>query len=193
MWSLSTSRLFLRKKNGVSGDHLSLVERRTDKPSGSVLNIANSCNGRVSYLTCDVTSESSVAAAFKHIESSARFPLRGLVTLAGISGRALAIEYDIAAFRKILDVNVVGTFLCAQAAARLMHRSRAAGSIVMLASMSGTVVNQVSHALTIHRSDADGTRASTRSLTTHPSQRSCRWHATWRLSGATMELILLYA
>lgn len=85
--------------------------------------------------------------AFNRIETDSRFPLRGLVTLAGISGRSPATEYEIQAFRNIIDVNVVGTFLCAQAAARIMQRQNGSGSIVMLASVSGTNVNSVNIAL----------------------------------------------
>lgn len=84
-----------------------------------------------------------MAKTFNTAEQAARFPIKGLVTLAGISGRSPAAEYEVAAFRKIMEVNVTGTFLCAQAAARIMHRQLVGGSIVMFASMSGTNVNKV--------------------------------------------------
>lgn len=100
--------------------------------------------GQLHYVSCDVTGESSVADAFAEIESKARHPIRGLVTCAGISGRSAAVEYPVDKFRRIMDINVTGTFLCASAAARIMHRQMTPGSIVMLASMSGTNVNQVS-------------------------------------------------
>lgn len=84
-----------------------------------------------------------MTTAFEQAEPVCRYPLRGLVALAGISGRSSALEYNIDAFRKIMEVNVTGTFLCAQAAARMMRKNHVGGSIVLFASISGTVVNQV--------------------------------------------------
>ena len=91
-----------------------------------------------------MTSEESVKAAFASAEAASRYPIRGLVTLAGISGRCPALDYDIAAFRKIIEINVVGTFLCARTAASIMQRQQVPGSIVMIASISGSNVNKVS-------------------------------------------------
>lgn len=111
-------------------------------PLAPLLETANENNRQLTYATCDVTDDQSVTKAFATAESTARWPVRGLVACAGISGRAKAAEYPIASFRKIIDVNVTGTFLCAQAAARIMQRQSAAGSMVLLASMSGTNVNR---------------------------------------------------
>jgi NAD(P)-dependent dehydrogenase (short-subunit alcohol dehydrogenase family) len=90
-----------------------------------------------------VTNEQSVNAAFEAADADSRYPIRGLVTCAGISGRSSAIDYSVDEFRRIVDVNLTGTFLCARAAARIFHRQMVKGSIVMLASMSARVVNQV--------------------------------------------------
>jgi NAD(P)-dependent dehydrogenase (short-subunit alcohol dehydrogenase family) len=116
---------------------------KSDKCSESVQGTARDTGGHVSYISCNVMDERSVTETFAHIEQSARHPLRGLVTLAGISGRSPAVDYKISAFRQIIEVNVIGTFLCAQAAARIMQRQMVGGSIVMFASMSGTNVNKV--------------------------------------------------
>jgi NAD(P)-dependent dehydrogenase (short-subunit alcohol dehydrogenase family) len=61
-------------------------------------------------------------------------PLTGAVTSAGISGRTPTLETDPALFRRIMDVNVTGSFLVAQAAARRMAPG---GSIVLIASVFG--------------------------------------------------------
>lgn len=114
--------------------------------------IAKKLSSRLTYVTCDVTSEESVEAAFSKAEAASRFPIRGLVTLAGISGRCPALEYDIGAFRKIIEINVVGTFLCARTAASIMQRQQVPGSIVMIASISGSNVNRVSHERITNRS-----------------------------------------
>ena len=61
----------------------------------------------------------------------------------GISGVCDATSYPIGAFRKIIDVNIAGTFLTAQAVGREMHRENIPGSIVLIASMSGWISNKV--------------------------------------------------
>jgi NAD(P)-dependent dehydrogenase (short-subunit alcohol dehydrogenase family) len=76
-------------------------------------------------------------------------PLRGVVTAAGTSGESDAVEYLPEKFRKLLDINIMGTFLVVQAVARVMQRQKNGGSIVMIASMSGSVANKVSLAPSI--------------------------------------------
>ena len=55
-----------------------------------------------------------------------------------------ATSYPIDKFRKILDVNIAGTFLMAQAVGRELHNHRVSGSVVLIASMSGWNSNRVS-------------------------------------------------
>ncbi|KAK5162869.1 uncharacterized protein LTR77_011126 [Saxophila tyrrhenica] len=109
--------------------------------------VADSTGGQLRYVSCDVTNEDSVSRAFESAESGSRYPIRGLVTCAGISGRCPAVDYPVDKFRRIMDINVTGTFLCATAAARVMQRQMVSGSIVMLASMSATNVNQLARSL----------------------------------------------
>lgn len=73
-----------------------------------------------------------------------RFPFRGLVACAGISGDAPSIDFPINTARSIMDINVIGTLICAQAAAREIQRQGSAGSIVLIASMSAHGSNKVS-------------------------------------------------
>jgi NAD(P)-dependent dehydrogenase (short-subunit alcohol dehydrogenase family) len=76
------------------------------------------------------------------IRSNLRYPIRGLVTCAAISGESDACEYPVEIFRRILDVNIAGTFLIARAVANEMHRENVTGSVVLIASMSGHVSNK---------------------------------------------------
>ncbi len=55
---------------------------------------------------------------------------------AAIAQAAPALETSAEVFRKILDVNLVGSFLVAREAAKAMRR-RGAGAIVNIASTSG--------------------------------------------------------
>lgn len=83
----------------------------------------------------DVTDAEAVASWIAGLPA-----LRGLVCCAGISAATPTLDADPAAIRQILDVNVMGSFLPAQAAARAMIAGAAEGergSIVLVASVSG--------------------------------------------------------
>jgi NAD(P)-dependent dehydrogenase (short-subunit alcohol dehydrogenase family) len=86
-------------------------------------------------LALDVAAPSSVTGAFAEIEL-----LWGgvdiLVNSAGIAGVHPFLDYPLADWRRVLDVNVTGAFLCGQAAARAMV-ARRYGRIVNIASISG--------------------------------------------------------
>jgi len=86
-------------------------------------------------VSVDVTSEESVEAAFSAIEAWRKAP-DVLVNSAGIMKVAPVLQCSLADFRTVMDVNVTGTFLCAQRAARGMTAQRY-GRIINLASISG--------------------------------------------------------
>lgn len=64
------------------------------------------------------------------------------VAAAGILGGQDCLEYDAKEFEKIIDVNCNGVFYTAQAAGRQMARFGNGGSIILIASMSGSVTNR---------------------------------------------------
>ncbi|KAK4507682.1 hypothetical protein PRZ48_001417 [Zasmidium cellare] len=65
-----------------------------------------------------------------------------LINAAGIADSNMKAEtYDHEKFRKLIDINVTGSFLVAQAVANQMMRLGNGGSIINIASMSGTIVN----------------------------------------------------
>ncbi|KAM3419476.1 hypothetical protein BST61_g5402 [Cercospora zeina] len=65
-----------------------------------------------------------------------------LINAAGIADSNLKAEmYDAEKFRRLIDINVTGCFLTAQAVGREMIRLGKGGSIINIASMSGSVVN----------------------------------------------------
>ncbi|EEY17828.1 sorbitol-6-phosphate 2-dehydrogenase [Verticillium alfalfae VaMs.102] len=66
----------------------------------------------------------------------------GLIAAAGIQQETPALEYKAEDVDRMMGVNVTGVFMTAQAVARQMVRLRCKGSIVLIASMSGTVANR---------------------------------------------------
>ncbi|WP_291297390.1 SDR family NAD(P)-dependent oxidoreductase [Elioraea sp.] len=87
----------------------------------------------------DVADEASIAAAVAALADTLGAP-SGLVNSAGIAADIPAMDTEAEHFRRILDVNVLGSFLAARAAARLMMAA-GGGAIVNIASVSGLVGN----------------------------------------------------
>lgn len=87
-------------------------------------------------LTLDVTDPGSIQAAFAEVASRAgRIDI--LVNAAGITHRAPALEMALEDWERVLRVNLTGTFLCCQAAARIMAERNTGGAIVNFASLAG--------------------------------------------------------
>ena len=89
----------------------------------------------VNCLRVDVTSERDVAQSIDICEQQIG-PIAGVVNSAGTGVDCPALETSVDAFRRILEINLVGSFLIAREAARVM-RPRQRGSIVNIASVSG--------------------------------------------------------
>ncbi|KAK3075048.1 hypothetical protein LTR53_002019 [Teratosphaeriaceae sp. CCFEE 6253] len=65
-----------------------------------------------------------------------------LINAASIADSNIKAEtYDHEKFRRLLDINITGTFLTSQACGQQMIRSGRGGSIINIASMSGSIVN----------------------------------------------------
>ncbi|KAI2789642.1 hypothetical protein POX_d05137 [Penicillium oxalicum] len=90
--------------------------------------------------TVDVTLEDAVQAG---IEETVRRlgSVDILVCFVGVVGCVDALEMPVSQWRKIIDVNTTGSFICAQAAARQMVKQGRGGSITFIASISAHRVN----------------------------------------------------
>lgn len=91
-------------------------------------------------LAGSVTSETDLATAIDRVEAELG-ALTVAVNNAGIAGSEAAETMPLEKWRKVHEVNVAGVFLSCQAEARVMLPRRA-GSIINIASMSGTIVNR---------------------------------------------------
>lgn len=87
--------------------------------------------------TVDISVEEQVDAAMKRSVDALGGRLDVLVASAGITGRNAPVEdYKGSDWRKVIDVNVNGTFYCNRAAVRVMARTDY-GRIVNVASVAG--------------------------------------------------------
>lgn len=91
---------------------------------------------RALALQADVADEAQVLAMFERLDAAGGH-LAGLVNNAGIVAPAARLQaMDLARWRRLFDVNVMGTLLCSQQAARRMstRHGGAGGAIVNLSS-----------------------------------------------------------
>ncbi|KAF2751994.1 NAD(P)-binding protein [Sporormia fimetaria CBS 119925] len=68
--------------------------------------------------------------------------LDGLIAAAGIQQETPALEYTAEDANRMFEVNITGVFMTAQAVAKQMVKFGKGGSIVLIASMSGTIANR---------------------------------------------------
>jgi NAD(P)-dependent dehydrogenase (short-subunit alcohol dehydrogenase family) len=94
---------------------------------------------RAASSLCDVTVASEVEQSFRQaVEAFGRLDI--LVNSAGITIWAKGEEMAEEQWDRVMDIDLKGTFLCCQQAARTMIPQRS-GSIINIASMSGQIVN----------------------------------------------------
>jgi len=130
----------------ASGIGLATVERlldagwkvaALDRDESALASVAGKIGKPQRVFTCalDVTNEVATEKAVAMV-GEALGRIDGVVNSAGIAADIPALDTPVELFRKILDVNVVGTFIVARAAARLM-RHTGGGAIVNISSVAG--------------------------------------------------------
>jgi NAD(P)-dependent dehydrogenase (short-subunit alcohol dehydrogenase family) len=122
-----------------SGADVGCVDLSGSDLDGTVAAVQTAGRRAVAVPT-DVTNATSIGTAVEAVEAGLG-PLRLAVNSAGIANAAPAEEMALSQFQQVLDVNVNGVFLSAQAEGRAMLRN-GGGAIVNIASMSGTIVNR---------------------------------------------------
>lgn len=109
-----------------------------DDARGTALATALTDAGRRAlYVHCDVSRKAQVDAALA-TTSAALGPVDGLVNNAGIFRACAFLEISEADWDAVLNVNLKGAFLVAQAVARAMAAQRG-GAIVNMSSVNGTL------------------------------------------------------
>ena len=83
-----------------------------------------------------MSDQASVVAALDRTRAELGLPTM-LVTAAGIMRVAAFLELEPEQWRRVLEVNLTGTFLCVQACTRAMTRASAPGSVVCVSSVAG--------------------------------------------------------
>ncbi|MEO9337568.1 SDR family oxidoreductase [Mesorhizobium sp. SB112] len=91
-------------------------------------------------IACSVTDEAEIDAAIADIAASGN--LAAIVNSAGIGMDKPAVDTSVEEFRRIVDINLTGTFIVARAAARHWIATKTPGAIVNISSVSGMIGNK---------------------------------------------------
>ena len=136
----STARALL--EHGASGCCLWDLETTLRSSHATILTLAHDFpKARIFAIAVDVTDPIAVAEAVDSVVQTLG-SLDHLFCFAGIVGCHHALEMADTLWRKTLDVNVTGSFICAQAAAKQMAQQKTGGcSITLTASISAHRVN----------------------------------------------------
>ncbi|GJE97088.1 sorbose reductase sou1 [Phanerochaete sordida] len=98
--------------------------------------------GRLEYVTGDTTDQAAMWKIGQDI-GDREGRMDACVAAAGVlKSHTDCLEYPAAQFRQVMDVNVNGVLFTAQAAGRQMARFGNGGSIILIASMSGSITNK---------------------------------------------------
>lgn len=123
-----------------SGANLWLVDIREAAVTQTAAKIRQETGRQVSSFSCDVADPESVKALMKAVDSQGE-TIDVAFLNAGVAANEPAETMAHATWQKVIDVNLTGVFLTAQAVGGHMIRKGIAGSIIATASMSGHVVN----------------------------------------------------
>lgn len=132
----ATARLAARRGWAVGVNYV----RRRESADAVVADI-RAAGGTAVAIRADTANEEEVRTLFAEVERTLG-PIRALVNNAGILGSPGRLaDLDAAATRRLFDVNVVGTMLCAREAVTRMSTARGGrgGSIVNLSSIAATL------------------------------------------------------
>lgn len=146
LFDLTGQHVLVTGASGGLGEHMarvlaqaqarvSLAARREDALARVAGAIAEAGGSAVGF-AMDVTGPETIEAAFARAEAWAG-PVTVLVNNAGVTLTRAALELDEAEWDRVVDTNLKGVWLVAQAAARRMIAQQVAGSIINIASILG--------------------------------------------------------
>lgn len=103
-----------------------------DRDEAGAKKVAQAIGGQACAV--DVADEASVVALFDYAARALNGRIDGLATAAGIADMTPFMDIDVATWRRVHEINVIGTYLCIREAAK---RMRPGGRICTVASVAG--------------------------------------------------------
>lgn len=105
-------------------------------------------------IVCDISDPDAVSAALQRTLSTVGVPDR-LVACAGVGASGMLLAQDPAEWKRVIDVNLTGTWLTMRAVAQAMIDSGSGGSIVAVSSISGSVADRDMGAYCVSKAGVD--------------------------------------
>jgi NAD(P)-dependent dehydrogenase (short-subunit alcohol dehydrogenase family) len=118
-----------------NGAHVTLAARRAETLAQNVAEI-NGSGGKAHSIVLDVTVADQLDDALKEAETKFG-AIHAVVNNAGVTATKPALDQDERAWDSVIDTNLKGVWLVAQAAAKRMIANNVRGSIVNVASILG--------------------------------------------------------
>ncbi|BCS21877.1 SDR family NAD(P)-dependent oxidoreductase [Aspergillus puulaauensis] len=103
---------------------------------------------QLTFFQADIRDEPAIESALAQVRELAKQrgkPVLGLVNCAGVQHTENAEDFPVHEFQRIIDVNVMGSFIVAKHTARLMIAENWKGSMVLIGSIAGYVANRGIH------------------------------------------------
>jgi NAD(P)-dependent dehydrogenase (short-subunit alcohol dehydrogenase family) len=105
-------------------------------------------------IDCDIGDPDSLTAAITQTVARHGTPDR-LVACAGVGASGLLLEQSLEDWRRVIDINLTGTWLTMRAVAQAMVEARTGGSIVTVSSISGTLTDRDMGAYCVSKAGID--------------------------------------
>ncbi len=129
-------QVFCRALAGAGAD-VAILGRNMQAARTAADAVASEMSRRTLAVEADVTDPEQVRAAVERVQQElGRLDI--LVNSAGVNIRRPSVEFSLEDWRRVVDINLTGTFLCSQAVAPGMIEA-GRGRIINLASMLGLV------------------------------------------------------
>ncbi len=109
-----------------------------DIQGDGVVEAAAALGGGTVGLVCDMGDPAAVSDLFDRVETE-HGPISTLINNAGIALPGSFLDYDLADFRAVIDVNLIGAFIATQRAARMMIDRGIEGAIINMSSINAQV------------------------------------------------------
>ena len=122
-----------------AGADVAIVDINLEGAKEVAEEIAGATGSKTIAIQCDVTKKEEVEAMVAKVADTYG-KLDACFNNAGICLNVPAEEMSFEQWKKVIDINLTGVFLCATAAGRVMLK-QGYGSIINTASMSGHIVN----------------------------------------------------
>ncbi|TFY80967.1 hypothetical protein EWM64_g3043 [Hericium alpestre] len=131
----------MSKAVAKAGANVAIIYRSSKNAPDVADNISKEYKVKAKAYQCDVSDAEKVNKTFEVIERELG-PITGVIANAGVSVVKPAIDLTTEDFNKVYNVNVLGVFNTARAAAKHWINMKHGGSIVITSSMSSRIINQ---------------------------------------------------